>query len=125
MIRKGEADPQGVAIRTGRVIRVACAILAILSAALLVAPGLYILGISALLGVFHDVTGRIRSGPPTPLELANDARNAADLTAMYRQSIAMIGLGAVVILTCLVVARRTDPGRVARRVLRGIGRSRR
>jgi hypothetical protein len=103
-----KAVPSGRSTWTRRLIRWACAILAILAAVFLVAPGIYLLGISLLLDGFLNVTSGIRVGPPsppTPLERANDARNAAELAGMSREAIAMIGIGAFIIATSLLARR--------------------
>jgi hypothetical protein len=105
MNNQGKVVPRGGSIWTRRVIPVACATLAILAAVLLVAPGLYFLGVAALLYGFLNLSSGIRFGPPTASDLANDARNAAELAGMYREAIVMIGLGAVIIVTSLLVIR--------------------
>src|SRR5690348_4261536 len=83
----------------GRIIRAACLVIAVLSVVVLVAPGLYLLGLWVVLSGFREVLGGFRLGPPSPptaTEIANEARNAAELAGMFRQSVTMIGIGVVV-----------------------------
>jgi hypothetical protein len=105
MNHQGKVVPRGGSIWKWRAIRVACASLAILAGVFLVAPGLYLLGLSVLLGGVLDVFSGIRFGPPTPSDVANDARNAAEVAGMSREAIGLIGLGVVIIAMSLVGAR--------------------
>jgi hypothetical protein len=84
----------------------ACAALAILAAAWLLVESLFVLGVSVLVGGFLDATRGLMfwpstPRPPTPSELANDARNAAETARGYREGITMIGTGAVLLVTSL------------------------
>ena len=104
-VRDVPRDHLGVA---GRIIRAACLLIAILSGVLLVAPGLYWLGLWVVLSGFREVMRNFRLGPPSPptaTEIANEARNAAEMAGMFRQSVAMIGMGVAALLICGVVSR--------------------
>lgn len=106
--------PAKVALRGGspwiRRLILACTALALLAAAWLLAWGLFLLGSSALVGGFLDATRGLTfwpatPRPATPLELANDARNAAELAGMYREGITMTAAGVVLLVSSLWIIR--------------------
>jgi hypothetical protein len=107
---QGKVVPRGGSIEIWCALRVACVILAILAGAFLVAPGLYLLGLSVLLGGVLDVFRGIRFGPPTPSDVANDARNAVEVAGMSREAIGLLGLGVVIVAISLVGARWARSG---------------
>lgn len=91
-------------------------VLALLVAAYFLVSGLFMLGTGVMLGGFHEGTkgfsiGAQRPSPPTPADLASEARNMAELARLIRQGFTSTGIGGLLLVVSLFAIGRAHGAR--------------